>query len=115
MAGGREVEDVRPVVRWLRALGEPLYGCTTPDGYSLSGKHWLSAGQLTQRFEIAREMVGVMPRLLAQARRPEDVLANDGVKAAIARLGAQSSSAVAAAEPRARIALLISSPELMYW
>jgi len=115
LAGGRAIEDVRPVMRWLRALGEPLYGCTTPDGYNLSGKHWLSAGQLTQRFEIAREMVGVLPRLLGQPVGCKDLLASDGVKRLVAQLGGPSSAALAAAPPCERLALMLSSPEFMYW
>lgn len=116
LAGGMAIDDVRSVARWLRALGEPLYGCTTPDGYSLYGKDWLSAGQLTQRFETAREMVDALPRLLGQSARPEDGLGSEGAKELLARLGGKSSAAVAAATaPRERLALLISSPEFMYW
>jgi uncharacterized protein (DUF1800 family) len=116
LAGGRVVDDVRPVERWLKALGEPLYGCTTPDGYSLYGKDWLSAGQLTQRFETAREMVDALPRLLGQPTRLEDVVGSEGAKELLARLGGTSSVAVSAATgPRERLALLISSPEFMYW
>jgi uncharacterized protein (DUF1800 family) len=116
LAGGRVVDDVRPVERWLKALGEPLYGCTTPDGYSLYGKDWLSAGQLTQRFETAREMVDALPRLLGQPTRLEDVVGSEGAKELLARLGGTSSAAVSAVTaPRERLALLISSPEFMYW
>ncbi len=116
LAAGREIDEVRPVVRWLRALGEPLYGCTTPDGYSLYGKDWLSAGQLTQRFEIAREMVAVSPRMLSQPASPEEFLTSEAAKEQLARLGAKSSAAVSAATgPSERLALLIASPEFMYW
>jgi len=116
LAGGKEIDDVRPVVRWLNALGEPLYGCTTPDGYSLSGKDWLSAGQLTQRFEIAREMADVLPRLFAQRTAQEELLASAGAKELLGRLGTNSVAAVSAATaPRERLALLISSPEFVYW
>jgi len=41
-------------VNWLNALGEPLYGRQTPDGYPLSEASWASSGQLSKRFEIAR-------------------------------------------------------------
>jgi len=116
LAGGMAIDDVRSVARWLRALGEPLYGCTTPDGYSLYGKDWLSAGQLTQRFETAREMVDALPRLLGQPTRLEDVVGSEGAKELLGRLGGTSSAVVSAATgPRERLALLISSPEFMYW
>jgi uncharacterized protein (DUF1800 family) len=46
--------NMGPVITWLNALGEPLYGHGTPDGYSLSTQAWSSPGQLARRFEIAR-------------------------------------------------------------
>ena len=50
----RPITNVRPAVRWLQALGQPLYGRVTPDGYPLTEAAWTSSGQLVQRFEIAR-------------------------------------------------------------
>jgi len=46
--------NTRPVLNWLSALGEPLYGRQTPDGYPLDERYWTSSGQLSKRFEIAR-------------------------------------------------------------
>jgi uncharacterized protein (DUF1800 family) len=51
---GRPVVNTRPVVNWLTALGEPLYGHQTPDGYALTESAWASSGQMSRRFEIAR-------------------------------------------------------------
>jgi hypothetical protein len=42
------------VVNWLNALGEPLFGRQTPDGYPLVESGWASSGQISRRFEIAR-------------------------------------------------------------
>ncbi|MEJ0038211.1 MAG: DUF1800 domain-containing protein [Gammaproteobacteria bacterium] len=50
----RPIENVRPVMNWLNALGEPLYGRATPDGYPLTASAWTSSGQMSKRFEIAR-------------------------------------------------------------
>ena len=50
----RPITNLRPAVRWLQALGQPLYGRVTPDGYALTEAAWTSSGQLVQRFEIAR-------------------------------------------------------------
>ena len=50
----KPIENVRPIVNWLNALGEPLYGRPTPDGYPLSSSAWTSSGQMSKRFEIAR-------------------------------------------------------------
>jgi len=41
-------------VNWLNALGEPLFGRQTPDGYPLGESGWASSGQISRRFEIAR-------------------------------------------------------------
>ena len=50
----RPIENVRPIMNWLNALGEPLYGRQTPDGYPLTAGAWTSSGQMSKRFEIAR-------------------------------------------------------------
>jgi uncharacterized protein (DUF1800 family) len=41
-------------MNWLNALGEPLWGRPTPDGYPLTASAWTSSGQMSRRFEIAR-------------------------------------------------------------
>jgi uncharacterized protein (DUF1800 family) len=46
--------NTHPVVNWLNALGEPLFGRQTPDGYPLTETGWASSGQISRRFEIAR-------------------------------------------------------------
>jgi uncharacterized protein (DUF1800 family) len=51
---GRPIFNVHPVVNWLNALGEPLYGHQTPDGYPLTEAGWASSGQMSRRFEIGR-------------------------------------------------------------
>ena len=51
---GRVIVNAHPIVNWLNALGEPLYGRQTPDGYPLVEAGWASSGQLSRRFEIAR-------------------------------------------------------------
>jgi uncharacterized protein (DUF1800 family) len=51
---GRVILNTHPIVNWLNALGEPLYGRQTPDGYSLVEAGWASSGQVSRRFEIAK-------------------------------------------------------------
>jgi uncharacterized protein (DUF1800 family) len=48
------VTNLKPVTGWLQQLGEPLYGRVTPDGYSMARAAWVSPGQMSKRFEIAR-------------------------------------------------------------
>ena len=50
----RPIVNAHPVINALAALGEPLYGHPTPDGYPLVTTGWTSSGQLSRRFEIAR-------------------------------------------------------------
>ena len=51
---GKPVMNTHPMVNWLNALGEPLFGRQTPDGYPLTQSGWASSGQISRRFEIAR-------------------------------------------------------------
>ena len=51
---GKVIFNTHPVVNWLNALGEPLFGRQTPDGYPLTESGWASSGQMSRRFEIAR-------------------------------------------------------------
>jgi uncharacterized protein (DUF1800 family) len=52
----RPIANAHPVINALGALGEPLYGRPTPDGYPLGANDWASSGQLSRRFEIARNI-----------------------------------------------------------
>lgn len=51
---GKHPLNMGPAINWLNALGEPLYGHATPDGYPLAAQAWSSPGQMVKRFEIAR-------------------------------------------------------------
>jgi uncharacterized protein (DUF1800 family) len=51
---GKPIINTHPLVNWLNALGEPLFGRQTPDGYPLTESGWASSGQVSRRFEIAR-------------------------------------------------------------
>jgi uncharacterized protein (DUF1800 family) len=51
---GKPIVNTHPIVNWLNALGEPLFGRQTPDGYPLNESGWASSGQISRRFEIAR-------------------------------------------------------------
>lgn len=51
---GKPIANTHPIVNWLNALGEPLFGRQTPDGYPLTETGWASSGQMSRRFEIAR-------------------------------------------------------------
>lgn len=116
LATGRKVQDSRPTRRWLAALGQPLFGCRTPDGYSLYGHDWISAGQLAQRFELAQEMVNTVPRMLDQPQGAAAVLKIPAVRQYMTSLSPASRQVIDKTRtPEQRLALLLSSPEFMYW
>ena len=51
---GKPIVNTHPITNWLNALGEPLFGRQTPDGFPLTESGWASSGQISRRFEIAR-------------------------------------------------------------
>ncbi len=51
------ISYVDPINKWLKDLGEPLYGHLTPDGYGMTEKDWISPAQLTKHFETAKQIV----------------------------------------------------------
>jgi len=51
------VTQVETVNRWLSRMGQPLYQRLTPDGYPLTQSDWSGSGQMTVRFELARQIV----------------------------------------------------------
>jgi uncharacterized protein (DUF1800 family) len=52
----RVASDVLPVLGWINQLGQPLYGRETPDGYPPTQSDWSSSGQMSNRFEVARQI-----------------------------------------------------------
>jgi uncharacterized protein (DUF1800 family) len=48
--------NTQPIQNWLNRLGEGLFNHETPDGYSMTAESWNGPGQMTLRFEIARQI-----------------------------------------------------------
>jgi uncharacterized protein (DUF1800 family) len=48
-----EVLETRTLVRWIRAMGQPVYACQAPTGFPDRGEVWTSAGALLQRMKFA--------------------------------------------------------------
>ena len=126
---GRMITNYKPVQNWLHALGEPLYGHQTPDGYGMRQKDWASAAQMTKRFEVARHISNAGPKLFGPPdaddnESPQPSTAGD-MQPAIAQsrifmrmqplLSEQTSQALAQAKDnREWHALFLSTPEFMY-
>ncbi len=89
-----------PVLQGLRGLGQPLFGCVTPDGYKTTRDAWLDPEALTRRAELASR--------LAQRLQPapEALLATLG-----AAIGPATRATVAQQPVRQQAALLLGSPD----
>jgi len=126
---GRMITNYKPVQNWLHALGEPLYGHQTPDGYGLRQKDWASSGQMIKRFEVARQIANAGPKLFSppdaegsgstqpsEAGELQPAIAQSRVFAAMQPLlGEQTAQALAQAKGgREWNALFLSAPEFMY-
>jgi uncharacterized protein (DUF1800 family) len=48
--------------RRLNQLGQPLYRCSPPTGYSENGETWLNAGSLVTRFQFAQHLAQQLSR-----------------------------------------------------
>ncbi len=48
--------NTQPIQNWLNRLGEGLFNHETPDGYAMTSASWNGPGQMTLRFEIARQI-----------------------------------------------------------
>ena len=100
----RHIERVRHA---LHALGQPVFGKRTPDGYGLRGDDWTDPGQMTTRLELARRFTrSLSPLELATAVRGMNerrALLSDENKALISEQQ----------EPRERLFLFLVSPGFM--
>jgi uncharacterized protein (DUF1800 family) len=52
-ASGIVATNVRPLMATLAQLGQPLYGCQTPDGWKDTEADWLNPNAITQRVNFA--------------------------------------------------------------
>ncbi|MGC1187987.1 MAG: DUF1800 domain-containing protein [Candidatus Acidiferrales bacterium] len=50
---GADVDQAQPLVSWSARIGEPLYQCLPPDGYSDKTQSWVSTGALLNRLNFA--------------------------------------------------------------
>ena len=55
---GNIVVNPQPMLNALRQLSEPPFGRETPDGYPMVEAAWASPGQMTTRFDVAKNLVG---------------------------------------------------------
>lgn len=140
-ATGLPINNIRPLLRTLNQLGQPLYGCQTPDGYKNTEEAWLNPDGLTRRINfatvlatgklplaaapdsVAGGMTGSMTNTAAMAvagPREGGKLTSPPVdpQALLATLGESISGktreAVRQSDPGLRAALILGSPDFMH-
>ena len=55
---GTDVDTAMPLVQWVGRIGEPLYQCQPPTGYSDRAETWVNAGALLNRLNFSLALVG---------------------------------------------------------
>src|SRR5262249_10854436 len=55
---GTDVDTTMPVVQWVGRIGEPLYQCQPPTGYSDQAQAWVNAGALLNRLNFSLALAG---------------------------------------------------------
>jgi uncharacterized protein (DUF1800 family) len=127
--------NFRPLMGMMARLGEPLYGCQTPDGYKYTQEAWLNPDAMMLRTSFATALgSGRMP--LVTTPPPDNPAPDSGAvtRASLApppaapinppdpyQLAAavgnsfthQTAAAVREAPPQLRAALILGSPEFM--
>ena len=102
-ASGLPINNIRPLLRTLNQLGEPLYGCQTPDGYKNTEEAWLNPDGITRRINFATVLAtGKLPL----ATSPNDTINTMGNAAQAPAMAAQGSGGMPASPPVDAEALL---------
>ena len=131
---GRPPQNPRPLIGILHQLGQPLYGCVTPNGWANTQDEWLSPDALTARLNFAVALGGgwlpvgqtsedtmmgptkAGPRLSSPHHRHQHQPVNlDTVLAALdSRLPRQTIAVARLAPPPLRAAVILGSPQMQY-
>jgi uncharacterized protein (DUF1800 family) len=55
---GTDVDTPMPLVQWVSRIGEPLYQCQPPTGYSDKAETWVNSGALLNRLNFSLALAG---------------------------------------------------------
>jgi uncharacterized protein (DUF1800 family) len=55
---GTDVDSPMPLVQWIGRIGEPLYQCQPPTGYSDKADAWVNTGALLSRLNFSLTLTG---------------------------------------------------------
>src|SRR5207248_796257 len=109
-AAGAQVDNPKPLLGTMAGLGQPLYGCATPDGYRDTESAWLSPDASLLRVNFAKALAGGNLPIMESAQPVEaaPLLATFGTG-----LNGRTRAAVAQAQPELQAALILGSPDFM--
>ncbi|HEY4470893.1 MAG TPA: DUF1800 domain-containing protein [Stellaceae bacterium] len=109
-AAGAQIDNPKPLLGMMARLGQPLYGCMTPDGYRDTEAAWLSPDASLLRVNFAKALAGGNLPIIEGAKPVEaaPLLATLG-----AGLSGRTRTAVAQAPPNLQAALILGSPDFM--
>ena len=111
-AVGIEPQDYEPLIDMLNQQGQPTYAYLTPDGYKCTKEAWLNSDSLLKRINFATALgMGTLKGnsyVLPEYRRL-------GATIAGSRFSPQTVTTIAAQPEELRSALLLGSPEFMYY
>jgi uncharacterized protein (DUF1800 family) len=114
-AVGTQVDNPKPLVDALARLGQPLYGCATPDGYRDTAEAWLSADAAVLRVNFATALAGGHLPLAKEAGTPSSGVDAAGLQRLLGPAVAPKTRAVLAAASPAELqaALILGGPDFM--
>jgi uncharacterized protein (DUF1800 family) len=108
MYGDKVIVNTQPIIGWLNRMGEGLFARETPDGFPMESAAWTGPGQMSVRFEIARQIGSgaaglfkppAQPAPLEMAPASVATMASSAMPAAIQYQGAKPSLSTAVATP----------------
>jgi uncharacterized protein (DUF1800 family) len=98
--------DTAAVQGALRNMGEPLYNCLTPNGYSTTKEQWMNPDALLKRIDFAKSL----NKLFDQSNPEQSILQSLGKTWSQNTLGA-----IKDVGPKQKTQLLLNSPEFLYF
>lgn len=111
-AVGLEPQNYDPLIDMLNQQGQPTYAYLTPDGYKNTKEAWLNADSLLKRINFATALgMGT----LKGNTYPAPEYRRLGATIAGSQFSPQTVSTIAAQPEELRSALLLGSPEFMYY
>jgi uncharacterized protein (DUF1800 family) len=134
-ACGQQAQNTRPLIGTLHQLGQPLYGCVTPNGWANTQDDWLSPDALTARLNFAVALGGgwlpvaqagadgmmldnamraTRTKIPAQAHRHAPVSLTTVLDALGHRIPHSSVAVAKLAAPALQAAVLLGSPQMQY-